>query len=628
MRAGRECNQILERGRDQEGDSYAKRLKKLYDAIDGIKDKAISKDKTLLVAALTKVLEVDENSLFLKDSACVDRAFITNKILDFKSQLDGFLGTLEQLMGEKYPLVLRQSQQGVIFLSKFTPPLPPVPITIAPDVNLQEMNYRGRAPEADKRLEKAFFTWLADRGLERGIYDVYFSHSINTNVLPAIFQNKDPSLSKDENTSLFNRGDLVLFCSPIYSMLPANAEQRGLKTAAIMGESKNGYKPDPANIQKALEQNPDARALMIVNPANPTGTCLTREEIDAIGSVIGTHNEKRKNEGKRPLIVIADQTFQDMQWSPIPYDYRLNPHVVSGRRPNMFNNQEFIEYTPFVPIAANSQLRDCAISIGSLSKSVGPGVGIAFWYGNPDLMTPTRPTDGLEPAAKGYAATFFEATCQMVKERNSLGSDNSNPHRQKLFFDLNDAATPADSTQNLSEELHPTPVDNHRAKIHMPAVMRRMVERYEQNYQTLCGKLESINKKLKEEFGADKEYITWTKPDAGFHVAVSFAGLRGMFHQEKDMQLDFGNPRILKTSKDLASELLHQQKVVAYPGEMFAMNGEDMVLRISLNLISTSKDGYGESKFFEGLDRIENFCLSLTKSRMIGRSNGGYGPMP
>jgi aspartate/methionine/tyrosine aminotransferase len=122
---------------------------------------------------------------------------------------------------------------------------------------------------------------------------------------------------------------------------------------------------------------------------------------------------------------------------------------------------------------------------------------------------------------------------------------------------------------------------------------------YKERYAELSNYLrEELNPALRKKFGGDKEYVSIVnEPDAGFHIALDFSAL-------KDTVVNGNGASVtLETSAHMAVALMEKAKVVAYPGEMFYLEGEDMILRASLNL--------EKEKLLEALTRIKDFCLEL-----------------
>lgn len=209
----------------------------------------------------------------------------------------------------------------------------------------------------------------------------------------------------------------------------------------------------------------------------------------------------------------------------------------------------------FYPFAANEKLRPYTIALNSFSKDLGPGIGFAFAYGPPELIKKIAPLDGPDYDTQRFAAAVFDPK-------------------------------------------YKTDLEAHRTK---------SVAFYKERYDALVKFVkEELNPALRKKFGGDDDYVKLVgKPDAGFHTALDFSGLRGA--QFKDNGQDI----LLDTSAHLAIALMEKANVVAYPGEMFYMDGKDMILRVSLNLDKHMPGDCSKDPLIVALDRIKDFCLAL-----------------
>ena len=97
-------------------------------------------------------------------------------------------------------------------------------------------------------------------------------------------------------------GDAVMTPQPSYPLFECLAELEGVRAAPYPLEEERGWRLDIAALEAALDER--ARAVVVVNPNNPTGTYLRREEwlrLEELAAVRG-------------LAVIADEVFFDYRW--------------------------------------------------------------------------------------------------------------------------------------------------------------------------------------------------------------------------------------------------------------------------------------------------------------------------
>ena len=254
------------------------------------------------------------------------------------------------------------------YVPVFDPPeLPEIPedrLPLSPKAggSAQRMGYRNRSADGMPSLEAlmdALHTVAIpnyeDKGGRGKSY--IFGPSLNSSLLPKLFQ-----VRREIAGGHFKWGDKVLVSTPIYGMLP-----------------KIAY-------EAALEEHPDARAFLIVNPNNPTGTILSQPEVDAIGEVIEGYNAKRRQYSERELIVIEDTTFSGVRWER------------SSEWPSTLEDRKamgsFLDYRG---------TKDSTISLHSWSKDLSPELGLASAVGNPALLDGMRLDDGPTKHAQEYA---------------------------------------------------------------------------------------------------------------------------------------------------------------------------------------------------------------------------------
>ncbi len=81
--------------------------------------------------------------------------------------------------------------------------------------------------------------------------------------------------------AVLEKGDEVLMFNPYYMGHTRIFEGMGVKTNMVPLKKELGYHPDPEDIKNAVTKN--TKAVLLCNPANPTGTVFTEAECKAIG---------------------------------------------------------------------------------------------------------------------------------------------------------------------------------------------------------------------------------------------------------------------------------------------------------------------------------------------------------
>lgn len=104
-------------------------------------------------------------------------------------------------------------------------------------------------------------------------------------------------------TGLLNPGDQVLVVDPSYVIYHSQIVLAGGETIPI-DVSESGFKLTPSQLENALATNQRVKALVFNFPTNPTGVTYSREEIEALASVIQAHE----------LFVIADEVYSEFSY--------------------------------------------------------------------------------------------------------------------------------------------------------------------------------------------------------------------------------------------------------------------------------------------------------------------------
>ncbi len=399
------------------------------------------------------------------------------------------------------------------------------------------LEYKSRSPFGIPELQDNITKWLSEQGISYPQSGAESSHSfvcansVNSTLLPRLFQ-----IRKTGGLFTEKQNEVASF-TPVYGLLPFNAYDANLTVTQYKTSKEDHYKPTAEKVRNLLKnrKSPDKlRAIAFVNPANPTGACFSKEEIDAIAEVVCEHNDERAKRGIPPVLIIVDETFRNLMWK----------------------GDDAQEFYPF---AKNEKLRPYTISLNTFSKDIGPGVGFAFAYGPPELIKEMPAFDGPAHEAQLYAAEVF------------------NPKNQK----------------------------------HLRKHRDKSVALYKERYESIKKYLDTeLNPALKSKFGSDKDYVTIVnEPNAGFHIALDFSALRGAVVH------DNGTDVPMQTSAHLAVALMEKANVVAYPGEMFYLDGKDMILRASLNLDRymqvDGKYDWKKDALLEAMKRIKDFCMEL-----------------
>lgn len=103
---------------------------------------------------------------------------------------------------------------------------------------------------------------------------------------------------------LANPGDVVLAPSPSYPLLQPIAALESVVLAAYAFVYEGRWRLDQDSLEAAV--TPTTRAIVVVQPNNPTGSCLAPDELERIETLCERHQ----------LTLISDEVFGDFAWAP------------------------------------------------------------------------------------------------------------------------------------------------------------------------------------------------------------------------------------------------------------------------------------------------------------------------
>ena len=105
-------------------------------------------------------------------------------------------------------------------------------------------------------------------------------------------------------TALVNPGDNVLTPSPEYPLYGAVLAKLGAVPNAYDLDESNGWEPDIADIERQI--NPQTRAILLINPSNPTGAVMSRQTLEKVLEIAREHN----------LVILADEIYDKLIYEP------------------------------------------------------------------------------------------------------------------------------------------------------------------------------------------------------------------------------------------------------------------------------------------------------------------------
>lgn len=101
-------------------------------------------------------------------------------------------------------------------------------------------------------------------------------------------------------TALLNRGDNFLMPTPGYPLYTAIQSKLELEPNPYYLDEENGWQPDLEDIRKKI--NPRTKAIVIINPNNPTGSLASIETLKGLIDIAMEHN----------LLILADEIYDQL----------------------------------------------------------------------------------------------------------------------------------------------------------------------------------------------------------------------------------------------------------------------------------------------------------------------------
>lgn len=107
--------------------------------------------------------------------------------------------------------------------------------------------------------------------------------------------------------ALLNPGDEVLVPCPDYPLWTAAVVIHGARAVHYPCRPENGFKPDPDELESLVTER--TRAIVVINPNNPTGAVYERARLEAIADMAARHH----------LVVFADEIYDEMLYEGAEY---------------------------------------------------------------------------------------------------------------------------------------------------------------------------------------------------------------------------------------------------------------------------------------------------------------------
>ena len=107
---------------------------------------------------------------------------------------------------------------------------------------------------------------------------------------------------------LLSAGDEAIVPAPYWVSYPDMVRVADAEPVIIQTGIEDGFKITPEKLDAAITSK--TRLLFLNSPSNPTGSCYTRGELEALGEVLLRHPQ---------IVVLADDIYEHIHWAPDPF---------------------------------------------------------------------------------------------------------------------------------------------------------------------------------------------------------------------------------------------------------------------------------------------------------------------
>jgi alanine-synthesizing transaminase len=105
-------------------------------------------------------------------------------------------------------------------------------------------------------------------------------------------------------TALLNPGENVLTPRPEYPLYSAVLAKLGAEPNAYDLDEANGWEPDLDDLERRV--NSRTKAILLINPSNPTGSVMSRHTLERVIELARQHN----------LLIFADEIYDKLIYAP------------------------------------------------------------------------------------------------------------------------------------------------------------------------------------------------------------------------------------------------------------------------------------------------------------------------
>lgn len=189
-----------------------------------------------------------------------------------------------------------------------------------------------------------------------------------------------------------NPGDEVIIPEPFYANYNGFATASGVNVKPITSRIEDGFALPPAkDFEKLITDK--TKAIVICNPANPTGYVYSREELEVLRDLVKKHD----------LFLFADEVYREFCYGSTPFSVL---------------NLEGIEENVIMIDSVSKRYSMCGARIGAIVSKNSSLIANALKFGQARLSPPTLGQIAGEAALDTPQSYFDEVQVEYQKRRD------------------------------------------------------------------------------------------------------------------------------------------------------------------------------------------------------------------
>lgn len=190
-------------------------------------------------------------------------------------------------------------------------------------------------------------------------------------------------------------GDEVVCFEPFYTNYNGFATLSAVRLAPVTCNVENGFHlPPMEEIESKI--NDRTRAILVCNPNNPTGTILTREEVEALAGLASRHD----------LFLMADEVYRDFT-----FDGRTHYSILE--LPGM-------EDRTVVMDSISKRFSSCGARLGDVVTRNAELMSCLVKFGQARLCPPTLPQYGAAKIYSELGQDYFDRMIKTYQKRRDV----------------------------------------------------------------------------------------------------------------------------------------------------------------------------------------------------------------